>query len=218
MTRPRLPATRSVRPRRRIRRALCVLTTCSLVSTGCAGIMNGRTQRVGVSSNPPGAQVFLGGEPAGVTPVMVDLPRRERDLVLRLEKDGFVTREVPVERSFSRWLWGDAVWSAVIGSAAGLEGGYPDLALAGALMLGITAGVDLATGAARTFPNVVRTTLAQASAAGGALRGGRPRGGDRLLPMRLIEKAYRLTGSDTWWGLPARQAHRVDPAVARRTE
>ena len=43
MTRPRLPATRSG-PRRRIRRALCVLAACSLVSTGCAGIMNGRTQ------------------------------------------------------------------------------------------------------------------------------------------------------------------------------
>ena len=218
MTRPRLPATRSVRPRRGIRRAICVLTACSLVSTGCAGIMNGRTQRVGVSSNPPGAQVFLGCEPAGVTPVMVDLPRRERDLVLRLEKDGFVTREVPVERSFSRWLWGDAVWSSMVGSAAGLEGGLPASAGAGALMLGITAGVDLATGAARTFPNVVRTTLAQTSAVGGARPGGRPRGGDRLLPMRLIEKAHGLTGSDTWWGLPARQAHRVDPAVAPRTE
>ena len=58
MTRPRLPATRSVRPRRRIRRAICVLTACSLVSTGYAGIVNGRTQRVGVSSNPPGRRCF----------------------------------------------------------------------------------------------------------------------------------------------------------------
>ena len=198
MTRPRLPATSSG-PCRRIRRARCVLAACSLVSTGCAGIMNGRTQLVGVSSNPPGAQVFVGDEPVGVTPVIVDMPRRERDLVLRLEKEGFVTKEVPVERSFSRWLWGDAVWSTMIGSGASLEGGYPALALAGALMLGVTVGVDLATGGARAFPNVIRTTLAPASAVGGALQGERPRGGDRLLPMRLFENAHRLTGSDTWW-------------------
>ena len=51
----------------------------------------------GVSSDPPGAQVFIGDESLGVTPVIVDLPRRERDLVLRLEKDGFVTGEVPVQ-------------------------------------------------------------------------------------------------------------------------
>ena len=212
MTRPRLPVTRSGRPCRRIRRALSVLAACALISTGCAGITNGRTQLVGVSSDPPGAQVFVGDEPVGATPVIVDLPRRERDLVLRLEKDGFVTGEVPVQGSFSRWLWGDAVWSAMIGSAAGLEGGYPDMALAGGLMLGITVGVDLATGAARTFPNVIRTALAQASAVGGARRGERPSSGDRLLPIRLLEKAHRLTGSDTWWDAvhPVGDTRRID--------
>ena len=97
--------------------------------------------------------------------------RRFRPRYLRTSKE-VRSREVPAERSFSRWLWGDAVWSAMIGLGASTEGGYPALARAGALMLGITVGVDLATGAARTFPTVVRTTLAQASAVGGSGRAG----------------------------------------------
>ena len=71
--------------------------------------MNGRTQVVAVSSDPPGARVLIDDEPVGVTPTFVDLPRRERDLALRLEKEGFAAVDVPVGRSLSGWLWGDAV-------------------------------------------------------------------------------------------------------------
>ena len=103
----RLPAERTL-PFRPTWHAFSILVLCSLAFTGCASMMNGRTQVVAVSSDPPGAHVFVDNEHVGVTPTFVDLPRRERNLALRLGKEGFGPVRVPVRRFPSGWLWGDA--------------------------------------------------------------------------------------------------------------
>ena len=45
-------------------------------STGCATVMHGVRQTVSVTSEPPGAEVFIGGKRAGVTPLWLNLKRR----------------------------------------------------------------------------------------------------------------------------------------------
>ena len=78
---------------RQVWHAFRVLVPCSLVFAGCASVMNGRTQVVAVSSDPPGAHVFVDDEHVGVPPTFVDLPRRQRNLALRLEQR-VITRTV----------------------------------------------------------------------------------------------------------------------------
>lgn len=63
--------------------------------------MNGRTQVVAVSSDPPGAQVIVDDEAVGVTPTFVELRRGDRNLALRLRKEEFATIDLPVKRSLS---------------------------------------------------------------------------------------------------------------------
>jgi len=84
---------------------------CTVVffGSGCATIVNGRSQAVTVSSEPPGANVFVGSRLLGVTPVRLELKRREEHIVLRFEKDGFVGQEIPVKRSVSGWIAGNVV-------------------------------------------------------------------------------------------------------------
>ena len=64
----------------------------------------GRTQTVAVTSAPAGAQVFIGTQMVGVTPVRLDLPRRDSRIVLRFEKEGFAPQQVPVRQSLSGWM------------------------------------------------------------------------------------------------------------------
>ena len=105
-------------------RAFWIFALCSLACTGCASVMNGRTQVMAVSSDPPGAHVLVDEEHVGVTPTFVDLPRRERNLTLRLEKEGFGSVHVPVRRSASGWLWGDAALAVTNGLVAGQAIGH----------------------------------------------------------------------------------------------
>ena len=141
--------------RRRGPGTACALVAALAVSTGCATFMNGSTQRVAVSSEPPGARVFVGDEPAGVTPTFVELERDEGDLVLRFEKDCHRHTVLEVPRRTSTWVYGNLVplgvpfnevtWAAWFG--ANLFWG------------GIRALVDRGSGSAWAFPSLVRATL-----------------------------------------------------------
>ena len=80
------------------RSAVCVLLAAGAFSSACATSVNGPTQRVAVVSDPPGAQVYVNGAPVDVTPAFVDVPRRDPDLELRLEKDGYEPTVLALER------------------------------------------------------------------------------------------------------------------------
>ena len=134
-------------------------------AAGCASLHHGGgAQRTTIASDPPGARLFVNGRPAGITPVDVALRRRDRDVVLRFEKDGYDTMEMPLDRSLSAWLWGNVAWLTAGMSLT--EGNYDtwddvhDLAWGSAT----TFGVDLLTGAAFKFPREVTTKLDTASA------------------------------------------------------
>ena len=65
------------------------LAAAVLATANCATLyVNGTTQRIEVTSTPPGAEVFLDGEPVGTTPAEVVVSRRNRDRVIHIEKEG----------------------------------------------------------------------------------------------------------------------------------
>ena len=132
-------------------------------SMGCATIVNRSTQPVTVVSDPPAAEVIVGGEAVGSTPTDVRLRRSDRDTALRLQKDGFAPRVVRPRRSLSRWLIGNLVVPAVLSYALSPAAQVSPL-IYGYTFAG-TAGIAFATdllftGAGFEYPDTVRTTLA----------------------------------------------------------
>ena len=141
-----------------------IAVAAAAAGCGCASLHHGGgAQRTTIASDPPGARLFVNGRPAGITPVDVALRRRDRDVVLRFEKDGYDTTEMPLDRSLSAWLWGNVAWLTAGMSLT--EGNYDTWDDVHALAWGsaTTFGVDLLTGAAFKFPREVTTKLDTAS-------------------------------------------------------
>lgn len=115
------------------RRVAGVLLLACAVSSACATAINGTTQRVAVASDPPGAQVYVNDVPAGVTPAFVDVPRRDPDLELRLEKEGYEPTVLALDRSRSGWLAGNLLFAGVPINEVTLEMWVGALAVYGVL-------------------------------------------------------------------------------------
>lgn len=102
-----------------------VILFLSIVSlTGCATIMHGETQRIGVSSSPSGASVIVDGTSSwGKTPVFVDLAR-EKEHIIKIEMANYTPIEMTITKKVSNWAWGNIVFGMVIGLAVdALSGG-----------------------------------------------------------------------------------------------
>lgn len=136
-------------------RAVCALTAAAVLSTGCATTMNGRTQRVAVASDPPGARVFIGGQPLGVTPTYVELNRGDGDLALRFEKDCYQETVLPVPRRASKWVAGNLLFAGIPVNEYTLG---PWL---GAMVFWLAVGgfLDWRSGGASTFPDLLQASL-----------------------------------------------------------
>ena len=145
---------RPKRPRR-TQRAVWAIAIATVISTGCASIINGRTQRVAVGSDPPGARVFVGDRALGVTPIRVELDRGDGDLVLRFEKDCYRDAVLPVPRRTSNWVAGNVLLAGVpvneytLGSWLG----------AMAFFAAVGGFIDWRSGGAFTLPDLVQATL-----------------------------------------------------------
>lgn len=92
------------------------LTVAALLSTGCASIMHGTSQDVGISSSPTNANVTVDKVAQGQTPVVAKLSRKDNHIV-RLELDGYAPAEMTLTRSVSGWVWGNVVFGGLIGLA-----------------------------------------------------------------------------------------------------
>jgi hypothetical protein len=140
--------------------AVAAVGMAVLQSVGCATMARGArpTQEVLVTSAPAGAQVFLGGRTVGVTPVRLDLKRRDSHIVLRLEKEGFAPQELRVTQSMSGWLALDLFpLNPYIAQGLPSGSGPAKWQRAGALVLAF--GIDFVTGAAYTLPGAVHAVL-----------------------------------------------------------
>ena len=132
----------------------------AIVAAGCATMENGTTQRLPVTSDPPGARVLLDGRPVGVTPTRITVSRRSREPVVEVVMDGF---SPAVHRLQRREDWMPIFWSAftglgvvsVVGRLLLPDDGTPDgfWQTIGVFGLGAVPGiVDYGTGAAFQFP------------------------------------------------------------------
>ena len=138
-----------------------------LAAAGCATMANGTTQRIRVTSDPPGASVLLDGRPVGTTPTQIIASRRNRQPVIGIEKEGFQPAAYRLQR---REDWSTVLWDVVLGVAI--------IVTAGRLMLehddaqptigqiivafgaGTTPGIiDYANGAAFQFPSRIDAIL-----------------------------------------------------------
>ena len=71
---------------------------------GCATILNGSQQTIHVETDPPGATVTALGE-SHTNPVDLVLPRKEKNLEVIVEKEGYVTKRIPLARKTSANSW-----------------------------------------------------------------------------------------------------------------
>ncbi|HWV57450.1 MAG TPA: PEGA domain-containing protein [Longimicrobiales bacterium] len=85
-----------------------------IVLTGCATIVQGTSQAVGISSSPPGARVLVNGVEQGVTPTVLKLKRRENHVVV-VELEGYHPYTATLTRSVSGWVAGNLVFGGLIG-------------------------------------------------------------------------------------------------------
>lgn len=85
-----------------------------LLSTGCASVFLWSHDELKVVTDPPGATARA-GDVSIVTPGVLKLKRGSRTpIVVRVEKEGFGSREVAVG-----WSRSGAVWTNVVGISAG---------------------------------------------------------------------------------------------------
>ncbi len=92
---------------------------------GCATIMHGSSQTVGISSSPSGARVTINGEYRGETPLRIELARKQ-DYIIKLEKEGFEPASSTITSKVSGMTFGNIIFGGLIGLAvdAGSGGLY----------------------------------------------------------------------------------------------
>jgi hypothetical protein len=95
------------------------------------------------------------------TPGEVALHRKEKHVVLRIEKDGYEPEEIALRRTLGAWTPAGGAGFLGLGVMIGMvEGGALAGLTIGAIYLGISVGIDLATGSAfRLDPSKLSVTL-----------------------------------------------------------
>jgi hypothetical protein len=90
---------------RRMKSALC-MTVIGIVLTGCASTVSttnkdGLDQKIRITSDPPGAEVFLMGSiPLGETPLLDVKIERTLNTFLTFKKEGYVDHNLPLKHHF----------------------------------------------------------------------------------------------------------------------
>jgi hypothetical protein len=102
------------------RRGAILLLT--ILSVRCATVVNGRGQRIHVTSSPAGAtaRVACDGQShdAGHTPLDIVVPRKALTCSVTIAQQGFAPQTVTLTRVYSKKLWLDLIPGFVIGTAA----------------------------------------------------------------------------------------------------
>jgi hypothetical protein len=86
--------------------AALTLPLSQVLFPGCATMIDGPTQHIGVKSQPTGARVFLNGRLIGSTPATVVVSRWGIHR-LRVEMPGYQPIEIPLEKKASPYVEGN---------------------------------------------------------------------------------------------------------------
>ncbi len=107
--------------------AVLLVVCLSVVVWGCATIMHGSSQKIGISSTPTGAKVTIDNKDNGITPLFADLKRGDEHIV-RIELEGYEKAELTITKSASGWVWGNIIFGGLIGLGIdAITGGLYDL-------------------------------------------------------------------------------------------
>lgn len=93
-----------------------------LLLCGCATIIHGSKQKIGISSSPTGAKVSIDSTDFGVTPMFAKLSRRKEHIV-RIEMKGYQIAEFTITKSTSPWILGNILIGGLIGLAVDAASG-----------------------------------------------------------------------------------------------
>ena len=88
----------------------------AVVFNSCATIIHGTTQDVSISSNPSKAVVTIDNVEKGITPLTVELSRKDHHLV-QINLDGFLPYETKLTRKVDGWIVGNVIFGGLIGLA-----------------------------------------------------------------------------------------------------
>ena len=86
-----------------------------LVQINCCSIIHGTTQEISVNSQPSAAKVIVKGVHMATTPAVIDLKRKESNIIIRFEKEGYEPVEVALRRGTDGWIAGNIIFGGVIG-------------------------------------------------------------------------------------------------------
>jgi uncharacterized protein YceK len=93
-----------------------LLVVFALSLGGCATIIHGSKQEIGVSSTPSGATISLNGINAGMTPTVFKLDRKESQIV-KVMLPGYAPYEMILTRKVDGWVFGNILFGGLIGLA-----------------------------------------------------------------------------------------------------
>ena len=102
------------------------LSAFTTMAAGCATVVHwGGSQDVGIASNPAGAKVVIDQTDRGLTPVTVELKRKQTHTIV-LKMDGYEDASATAIPELSGWIWGNILIGGLIGLAVdlGVGGGY----------------------------------------------------------------------------------------------
>lgn len=93
-----------------------ILLSCFIIAdiSGCATIINGTSQKIQATSNPPGAMVKVDDTNSYVTPARLRLERR-RDHVLTFTKEGYESQTVKMAHVISEVVVGNTLLGGPLG-------------------------------------------------------------------------------------------------------
>lgn len=92
------------------------LATLSLLIalSGCATIIHGTTQDIGVTTDPAGADLLLDGQQHYFSPATITM-KRKHDHMLEISKEGYKTEMVDIRGDMSLAVVGDVLAGGAIG-------------------------------------------------------------------------------------------------------
>lgn len=179
----------------RSRTVISALVACTMLASGCATLVSRPSQRVPITSVPPGAVIIADGKNLGLSPLTLQLSRK-RPHVIEIRKDGFNVVEIRVERTRA-------------------NNGF--LTMTGNFFLGLAAGfaVHFVVWQAKGRPDEDMTLTGDLLAAclltwiGSAVLDGSTGARHKLTPGELNVTLTKSTGD------PVRETVRLDPAEFR---
>ena len=101
---------------------LIYVAVLGLFLTGCASVVSlvsqgGLDQEVTITSDPPGAKVFLMGSiPLGETPLVDAKVERTKNTFLVIKKEGYEDQNLLLKHRFNYWFWGNIICCGLLGS------------------------------------------------------------------------------------------------------